>query len=283
MADSLQLWLTEHNFAAPNRTETVAGGSINRTSRLHFADGNSLFLKQNDRAPRGMFPAEAAGLATLAATDALIVPRVIAVTEEWLLLEDLGAGKVSTDYWPALGQGLALLHGNPQPRFGFPDNNYCGSTVQINTQSDDGFEFFALNRLLIPGREALQRGLLTNDDFSALEFVANHLHNWIPQQPPVLIHGDLWSGNIHSTSWGLPALIDPACYWGWAEAELAMTVLFGGFDSTFYASYQQHSAIGSHWRERAPLYNLYHLLNHLLLFGGSYSAQVRAITRRYAA
>jgi fructosamine-3-kinase len=124
--------------------------------------------------------------------------------------------------------------------------------------------------------------LLERADLNRLENIASRLSNWIPQQPPVLLHGDLWSGNVHCDAQGSPALIDPACYWGWAEAELAMTSLFGGFEPDFYTSYAECSGMDSDWPERAPLYNLYHLLNHLLLFGGSYLGSIRQICRRFA-
>jgi fructosamine-3-kinase len=114
-----------------------------------------------------------------------------------------------------------------------------------------------------------------------LDSIATRLDRWIPAQAAVLIHGDLWSGNIHCDNRGQPALIDPACYWGWAEAELAMTTLFGGFAPAFYDAYAAASGLEADWRERASLYNLYHLLNHLLLFGGSYAQSVSAILDRY--
>ena len=129
---------------------------------------------------------------------------------------------------------------------------------------------------------ARERKLLNNAAFNALEFIAENLRLWIPPQPAVLTHGDLWSGNIHCDEHGGPALIDPATYWGWAEAELAMTRLFGGFGESFYASYAEHSGMASDWQQRSELYNLYHLLNHLLLFGSSYGAQIEAISRRFA-
>jgi fructosamine-3-kinase len=181
-----------------------------------------------------------------------------------------------------LGRGLAALHRQEQPEFGFGADNYCGSTPQANPLMQDGWEFFARHRLLALAKPAQQRRLLNSAELRQVEDVAGRLADWIPAQPAVLLHGDLWSGNIHCDSRGLPALIDPACYWGWAEADLAMTTLFGGFDPRFYATYLECSGMQADWRERAPLYNLYHLLNHLLLFGGVYLDQVKQVLNRYA-
>jgi len=111
--------------------------------------------------------------------------------------------------------------------------------------------------------------------------IASNLTNWIPIQSPVLIHGDLWSGNVHCDRDGNPCLVDPATYWGWAEADLAMTELFGNFNREFYESYESVSDIEKDWRERSPLYNLYHLLNHLILFGPSYLGNIRSVIKRF--
>ncbi len=261
---------------------SLAGGSINSVVRLKFSGDSSLILKRFRAAPPGFFEAEASGLLALEQRSALRVPKIIHVAQDFLLLEDLGDAMPRQDYWQSLGRGLAILHSEIQPLFGFNRDNFCGSTTQINRATADGFQFFADWRILNLATMAQQKGLLSNKDMVALEFIAQNLDNWIPQQAAVLIHGDLWSGNIHVDNKGEPALIDPATYWGWAEAELAMTLLFGGFHGQFYDSYTEISKPEPQWQERAPLYNLYHLLNHLLLFGNSYLNQIRSITARFA-
>ena len=282
MQQGIQLWLRNNGYGEVTRMETLSGGCINRSSRLHFDQAAPLVLKQNDQAVAGMFRAEAVGLQALASAQALRVPAVIHCANDFILLEDLGQGHAQAPYWQDLGTGLATLHRDRKPQFGFSIDNYCGTTPQLNSATQDGFAFFANCRLLNLATQALQRRLLEGADLNCLENIASRLSNWIPQQPPVLIHGDLWSGNVHCDAQGNPALIDPACYWGWAEAELAMTSLFGGFEPDFYASYAECSGMDSDWPERAPLYNLYHLLNHLLLFGGSYLGSIRQICRRFA-
>ena len=282
MTASFALWLADNGFGNIVRQEAVGGGCINDTQRLTMDAGASIFLKQHGQSPDGMFHAEAVGLAALGECAALRIPNVIHVEDNFLLLEDLGQGTLGTHFWKQLGEGLAKLHSNRHPRFGFSLDNYCGSTPQQNSLTVDGYEFFANYRILKLASQAFHRNLLTREDLSGLESIAARLADWIPAQPAVLIHGDLWSGNLHCDELGNPALIDPASYWGWAEAELAMTELFGGFASDFYHYYAEHSNLDGNWRERAPLYNLYHLLNHLLLFGGSYLAPIRNTINRFA-
>jgi len=281
MADRIQVWLLDNGFGNIVRLESVGGGCINNTTRLHLDEGKSVFLKQHDQAPDGMFRSEAVGLAALKQTNAIRVPEVIHVEDDYIILEDLGQGRPTSNYWNELGSSLANMHQRVQAQFGFSMDNFCGSTAQVNTPTEDGFEFFANYRILGLASSAFHRNLINRDDLNSLEFIAGNLSRWIPKQPAVPLHGDLWSGNIHSDEHGKPALIDPAAYWGWAEAELAMTTLFGGFSPAFYASYEENSEMAADWQERAPLYNLYHLLNHLLLFGSAYLAQIRSITQRF--
>jgi protein-ribulosamine 3-kinase len=282
MSKRVDIWLTENDFGSVVRRESVGGGCINNSSRLHLESGVTLFLKENPDAPADMFQTEAMGLKALAESDTLKIPDLVHFEEDFLLIEDLGSGVKSKTYWESLGEGLAKLHSTSFDKFGFDIDNYCGSTPQVNSICTDGFDFFANFRLLNLAADALHRNLLERQDLAALESIASNLRHFIPEQDAVLIHGDLWNGNIHCSEDGSPTLIDPACYWGWAEAELAMTDLFGGFTETFYESYELNSQVDKDWRERIPLYNLYHLLNHLLLFGTSYLTPIRSITKRFA-
>ena len=277
----IDVWLKKNGMGNVVRRESVGGGCINKSERLHLDSGMTVFLKQNSAAPADMFQAEAIGLQALAARNAIKIPDVIRAEQDFLLIEDLGQGSTSYSFWKSLGESLAKLHSETIPQFGFSMDNYCGSTSQENTITDDGFEFFANYRILKLASSAFHRNLLERQDLTALESIAANLSQLIPPQDAVLIHGDLWSGNIHCAESGDVALIDPAVYWGWAEAELAMTDLFGGFSNQFYESYESNSNIAKDWRERIPLYNLYHLLNHLLLFGTSYLTPIRNISRKY--
>ena len=277
-----QQWLLDNGYGAIDHSESAAGGCISDASHLTLDSGKRVFLKQLNSAPADMFSAEASGLQALAEPAACRVPRVIHASDKFILLEDLGRAAPADGFWETLGQQLANLHQHTQPGFGFTINNYCGATVQDNSFEIDGHRFFAERRLLALARQANDRGLLSSKELSTLDQIAQRLSNWIPVMPAAIIHGDLWSGNVHCDKEGHPALIDPATHWGWAEAELAMTQLFGGFPQEFYGSYEEHSGISKDWRERAALYNLYHLLNHLLLFGASYHAGVQSIIQRYA-
>lgn len=279
--NSCAKWLEDHGYGSLVHTESLAGGCINDVRRIHLDSGQTLVLKQNSHAPHDMFSAEAAGLQALAEADACRVPEVIHAEPGFILLEDLGSGNATTDYFASLGRQLAILHKHEGPQFGFTVDNYCGATPQCNINDSDGHHFFGEHRILALARKSQQQGLLSTQDLARAESIAGNLSRWIPQMPATLIHGDLWSGNVHCDEEGQPALIDPASYWGWAEAELAMTDLFGGFPAIFYQAYESESGIAADWRDRAALYNLYHLLNHLLLFGSSYHASVVSILDRY--
>ena len=260
----------------------LAGGSISRAFALKTGSGTSYFLKWGEQTSGDMFRAEAHGLEAIAATQSIATPAVKAVGDTFLLLELIATSAHDKQYWQILGRNLAALHNHKRDLFGFDQDNYCGSTPQPNGWYEDGYQFFAEERLLYQARLAYDRHLLEREDVIAVERLCNRLPELIPRQRPALIHGDLWAGNHLCRADGHPVLIDPACHYGWAEAELAMTTLFGGFDDAFYQSYLECHPCEQGWRERCPIYNLYHLLNHLNLFQGGYLQQVRSVLHHFA-
>jgi fructosamine-3-kinase len=248
--------------------------------RILLPGGRPGFRKHDREAPPGQFSAEAAGLAALAASATVRVPAVLRVDPTEIVTELLEEAPATPPHWARLGQQLAALHARPAPTFGFPLDNYCGATPQPNPLCPDGHEFFAEQRLRYQARLARDSGRLATAECRRVDRLCERLADLVPPQPPALLHGDLWRGNALFTAAG-PWLIDPAVYWGWPEADLAMTTLFGRFDESFYRAYQEAGELTPGWEERLPLYNLYHLLNHLNLFGAGYHAQVLGVLARY--
>lgn len=243
------------------------------------ADGRPAFRKSG--AAGEQLRAEARGLAALAETGQVRVPEVLAVSDSELVTERIESGPASTAGWELLGRQLAAMHRIPQPCFGFVEDNFCGDTPQPNPRMADGHGFFAEHRLLYQGRKAYDAGLLTKPDLEALEQLCQRLPALVPEQGPALLHGDLWNGNLLFDPAGGPVVIDPACYWGWPEAEIAMCALFGGFANAFYLSWEDASGPAAGWRDRLPIYQLYHLLNHLNLFGSGYYGGVSGVLQRF--
>jgi fructosamine-3-kinase len=274
-------WLAAEGHGRVVDLQPVAGGCINQGAILRTAGGPSFFLKQNADAPETMFLREVEGLRALAVEGGARLPSPLLAGPNFLLLEDLRPAAPAHGYWETFGRQLARLHAHTSDTFGFPHDNFLGTTPQPNPPTPDGFEFFAVHRLEFQARLAHERGLLATGDRDRIHKLTRGLRERVPEQPASLIHGDLWSGNALTGPEGEPAIIDPAAHFGWAEAELGMTELFGGFPNRFYAAYQDARPLESGWRERLPIYNLYHLLNHLNLFGAGYLGQVQAILKQY--
>ncbi len=267
---------------------SVGGGDINEAAKATLADGREVLIKWNRASLPGMFTAERRGLELLASADALRIPAVLAHSEAaddcpaFIVMEWLGRGSSTTAVAEALGRGLAAQHRTTAETFGLDHDNFCGSNAQINTPIGDWVMFFGERRLGYQMELARSRGRLPGRRGDRLEKLIAELGNWLPLQPPAsLLHGDLWGGNWLVTATGEPALIDPAIYYGHREADLAFTELFGGFPTAFYQAYQSAWPLESGYEERKPLYNLYHLLNHLNLFGESYGGGVESILQRY--
>lgn len=269
------------------RLEAQAEALDDGLHRLRLADGRQAVLKRRRRAPAGFFAAEAHGLALLADANGLRVPAVFAVSEGWLALEDLGQAAPAPGAWARAGVALARQHARRGAFFGLDRDGWCGDSPQANALPDrsaatDGHGFFAQCRLLPQARRARDAGRIDQRDIAAVERLCTRLPALVPMQPPVLLHGDLWTGNLHAGADGEFALIDAgAVHYGWAEAELAMLTLFGAPPRDFFDAYEDAGAVDAGWRQRAPLYNLYHLLNHLNLFGSGYLGQVRAVLRAF--
>ncbi|MEO6095491.1 MAG: fructosamine kinase family protein [Fibrobacteria bacterium] len=273
--------------------EAVPGGSINQTFLLRTASG-VCFCKWNPNAPAGFFRREAEGLAALAAAGTgLRIPGLIAVSPEppplapngptLLLLEYLESDPdgPSPETWEALGRGLAVLHRAPEDRFGLNRDNFCGLTLQENGWSDDWAGFYREKRLGALVDRLAKRGDLGPDEIRDYSRLLARLPELLSHRPvPSLIHGDLWSGNFLAAVTG-PALVDPAAYCADREAEWGMMLLFGGFPDSVLAAYQEVWRLPEGWRDRIPLYQLYHVLNHFMLFGGGYGMQAIRIARSF--
>ena len=250
--------------------------------RVNLRDGRGAIAKIRHHAPPGFFDAEARGLAALRLSQTLRVPATHAVGSQGIVIEDLGSGRAKPDDWERAGANLARMHRPPAAQFGFDTDGWCGDSPQDNARCADSHLFFVERRLLAQVKRARAAGLLDQDDSRHVDRICGMLADLVPVMPAVLIHGDLWIANLHVCANGELAVIDAgAVHHGWAEADLAMLTLFGEPPLTFFAAYEAESDIDRGWRERAPIYNLYHLLNHLNLFGGGYLGSVRAVLRRY--
>lgn len=277
----IQGWLNSQGHGKITACHPQSGGSINEAAMLATTSGQQFFLKHNPAAPTDMFGAEAKSLAVIAASDSLPAPKPYYWDKQYLLMELMTPGTRIKTYWQQFGQQLATMHRHTNNAFGLDFNTYCGTTLQPNTFTQEGHQFFAENRLLPLGEKAVSNGYLNGHDNRALEQLCSRLPQLIPDQPASLIHGDLWSGNAHTSSSGHPVLIDPALCFGWREADIAMTCLFGGFPEAFYQSYHASWPLEKGWRDRCDIYNLFHLLNHLNLFGSGYLGQVQRIINKY--
>ncbi len=267
----------------------VAGGDINDATRIDLSDGRRAFVKTNLSAPRGMFPAEARGLKWLSEANTLRVPEVYAVCREdatgqaaYLVLEWIEPGCKAHQFDEILGQGLAQMHRAYAASFGFDSDNFIGSLPQDNRSEPSWPEFFWTRRLQPQVKRAVDARRLEVSTQRAFEKLSLRLPELFSvTEPPARLHGDLWGGNLHTDSNGMPCLIDPAVYGGHREMDLGMMRLFGGFSPRVFATYADCYPIAPGFEERLALTQLYPLLVHVNLFGGGYAASVKNAVKRY--
>jgi fructosamine-3-kinase len=264
--------------------EPVTGGSIHQALRYRTKHG-SIFVKVGSSATAAMFEAEAVGLKALAAADAVRVPTVLALGEytqrSFLCLEWLDLTSSSPLAEEKLGTKLAALHRTQARAYGSHPDNYIGRTQQSNHSTTNWSQFFREHRLL-PQLELARRNGADSHTLDRGIKLADCINALFSGYQPVasLLHGDLWVGNWAATREGEPAIFDPAVYFGDRETDIAMTRLFSGFGPRFYAAYEAAWPLEAGAAEREVIYNLYHVLNHFNLFGGSYLAQARSMIER---
>lgn len=259
----------------------LAGGDINSAYCLQGAS-QSFFVKLNRHETVAMFAAEFDGLTELADTHTVRIPRPIVYGQSekhaFLVVEYIEFGTSNKTSERLFGQQLALLHQQRQPYFGWHRDNTIGSTPQPNSRNNDWVEFWRIQRLQHQLDLAATKGYQGQIQARGVQLcdkLASFFDGYQPQ--PSLLHGDLWGGNAATDRQGNPVMFDPACYYGDKEADLAMTELFGGFSQDFYAAYRETYPIDQGYVTRKKFYNLYHILNHLNLFGSGYLRQAETM------
>jgi fructosamine-3-kinase len=268
------------------RFTPTGGGCINHGGRLRSAQ-DDFFLKWNyaGRFP-GMFDAEAKGLALLLGTGVLRIPRVVGTgirdDYQFIVMEFISPAAKVRGYWRLLGIQLAALHRTSWHQYGLDHDNYMGSLPQENTPSHEWVSFFIERRLQPQLKSGMDAGRIGPDVAAQFDALYKRLPDILSEEPPSLVHGDLWNGNVIVDDSGHPCLIDPAVYYGHREVDLAMTELFGGFERDFYEAYQEAFPTQPGLDERLGIYKLYPLLVHVNLFGGGYLSEVRSILRRFS-
>ncbi len=264
------------------KSRRLSGGDINEVFLVETTTGENLVIKINSRNKfPGMFEAEKKGLERLAESGIFKIPKVVSAGEQnlysYLIMEYIETGRPSANFSGEFGEKLAGLHKITSRVFGFECDNYIGSLPQKNDPEENAAKFYYKQRLLPQFSLAQNLGF----DLGNTNFMDEVCDKLIPDEPPALVHGDLWSGNYLVTAKGAPCLIDPAVAFAPREMDLGMMKLFGGFDAEIFKTYEQNFPLEKDFEKRLPLWQLYYLLVHLNIFGAAYQSRVIAILDRY--
>jgi len=276
---------SNENFE-PHPPKSIGGGCINQAMKL--SDGcRHWFVKVNSADRLDMFEAEAEGLNAMAGTQTIRVPKALCTgafeNQSYIVIEYVPHGRSRSDSHSQAGRELAEMHRHTAEQFGWHRDNTIGATEQTNNWTDNWIEFWRDQRLGFQLALAAGNGYGGRLQNSGEQLLARFSVLLKHAPAPSLLHGDLWGGNITFDTDGHPVIFDPAVYYGDREADIAMTELFGGFSSDFYAAYREAWPLDSGYRIRRQLYNLYHILNHLNLFGGGYASQAQGLIDRLLA
>jgi fructosamine-3-kinase len=268
---------------APLAMEPLSGGCIGEVYRLRLPAGEQAVAKV-DRQAKAQLALEGYMLRYLAEHSRLPVPAVLHTSDHLLIVAFLpGSNQITAAAQEHAAELLADLHNVTAPAYGLERDTLIGGLHQPNPWNSSWLDFFREQRLLYMGRQANQAGRLPGSFLPRLERLAERLEEWL-QEPerPSLIHGDAWTGNILAQNGRITGFIDPAIYYADAEIELAFSTLFGTFDRPFFERYQELRPLRPGFMEvRRDLYNLYPLLVHVRLFGGSYVHSVERTLRRF--
>ncbi len=266
-----------------SNSHRLSGGSINAVYRLETEQG-SMIVKVNtkDQYPQ-MFAKEARGLQLLKKTNSFKIPEVYGQGKigdnAYLLIEYLSVRDDKTGSWESFARALAELHKNSKDTFGLDHDNYIGSLPQYNNSNLTNAGEFYIEKRLKPQYEIAREK--NGFSFGRLDKMFEHIKYFIPDEPPALVHGDLWNGNYMLTANAEPALIDPAVAYAPREMDLAMMKLFGGFPDEAFAAYNEIFPLDKAWKERIDIFQLYYLLVHLNLFGQNYFHPINGIMQRF--
>jgi fructosamine-3-kinase len=289
LPDSLRETVEARLDVTIHSSSSVGGGCIANACRVDTDDA-PLFVKYGGAEVARTFPGEAAGLEAMRAAESpLDIPAVIDRAAPdggrpgFLVMEWIETGRKREEFWVDFGRGLAQMHGHAEAQYGFEQDNFIGRLPQQNEWTDAWPAFYRTQRLEPQVRMARERGRWQPDWNDALEALYRRLPDILPEMPKAsVLHGDLWKGNFMVTAEGEPAIIDPATYYGHREADLAMTELFGGYQDRFYDAYREAWPLEPGYDTRKEVYNLYHLINHLNLFGAGYAGSVEGILRNFS-
>lgn len=285
--DSVSQQIRQTTGQSISSSKPVSGGSINQGAKVTLDDETTCFLKWNTSADPQMFIVEERGLDLLKSADTTLhIPDVLATgkTDDgigFLLQQFIVEGRANPNSAANFGRALANLHKHHHEKYGLDHDNYIGRLPQSNTQHENWVDFFIQERMEPQLKMATDSGKLGANTVTSFEAMYKQLPGIFPDEPPSLLHGDLWGGNYFFTENGRATIYDPAVYYGHREIELAFTHLFGGFPSNFYSAYEEEYPLEPGFLHRKDIYNLYPLLVHTNLFGGSYARQVEGIVRQF--
>ena len=287
MKDQIEELLTEIYEKQVSVVDFIqkGGGCINETQILCLSIGKRVFLKHHSSPPEGFFSKEARGLKMLGVVNGgPRVPKVLSARHEsFLLLEYIPQEPPREGFYESFARDLVALHRTSDRHYGLDHDNFIGKTKQKNTKEENPIVFFSEHRIRFQQTLARQQGLLPIEIDRNLDIVCDRLGDLldVTGEKPALCHGDLWSGNYLCGQGQMACIFDPAVHFSLRETDLAMTELFGRMPQRFYDAYNEVFPINPGYEQRRDIYNLYHLLNHVNLFGASYLDSVQSILKNF--